>query len=74
MFKALFLFGLILAVAYTQAEGDDFQAQQAEMSMKRTACLVLSRYHSNTQKDTIEGIITSVPTDAQQKAINKMYA
>ena len=42
--------------------------------MKRTACLVLSRYHSNTKKDVIEGIISELPNDMQQKYINKMYA
>lgn len=42
--------------------------------MKRTACLVLSRYHSNTQKETIESVITELPPELQQKYINKMYA
>lgn len=42
--------------------------------MKRTACLVLSRYHSNVNKDTIESVITELQPDDQQKYINKMYA
>lgn len=42
--------------------------------MKRTACLVLSRYHSNTQKETLEGIISALAPEDQQKYINKMYA
>ena len=42
--------------------------------MKRTACLVLSRYHSNTQKDTLEGVISALAPEDQQKYINKMYA
>lgn len=42
--------------------------------MKRTACLVLSRYHSNTQKDTLEGVISNLAPEDQQKYINKMYA
>lgn len=42
--------------------------------MRRTACLVLARHHSNTQKDEIEGIIQSLPVEQQQKFINKMYA
>lgn len=42
--------------------------------MKRTACLVLSRYHSNTQKENIEGVISALTPDLQQKYINKLYA
>ena len=42
--------------------------------MKRTACLVLSRYHSNTQKDTIESVVTELNPEDQQKYINKLYA
>lgn len=59
-----------MTIAYSQGEDN----QQAEFSMKRTACLVLSRYHSNTQKETIEGIINDLPPEDQQKAINKLYA
>lgn len=42
--------------------------------MKRTACLVLSRYHSNTQKESIEFVISALTPDLQQKYINKLYA
>lgn len=42
--------------------------------MKRTACLVLSRYHSNSQKEHIEPIISELQPEDQQKYINKMYA
>ncbi len=44
------------------------------MSMRRTACLVLSRYHSNTQKDTIESIVQGLTPEHQQKYINKIYS
>ena len=42
--------------------------------MRRTACLILSRYHSNTQKDTIDEIIQGLTPELQQKYINKLYA
>ena len=73
MYKTVFVLAL-LACALAQPEGDGAEAQQAEMSMKRTACLVLSRYHSNTQKEAIESVVTELNPDQQQKYINKMYA
>jgi hypothetical protein len=42
--------------------------------MRRTACLVLSRYHSNNQKELLDGLIESLPASDQPKFINKMYA
>ena len=42
--------------------------------MKRTACLVLSRYHSNAHKDTVEEVVSSLEGENQSKYINKMYA
>ncbi len=53
---------------------DSDQMNQQFLSMRRTACLVLSRYHSNTQKDVIEGIVQSLSPENQQKYINKIYA
>lgn len=47
VFLVLCVFGV-----YTQ-QGDATAEDQQYASMRRTACLVLSRYHSNTQKDTI---------------------
>lgn len=35
---------------------------------------MLSRHHTNTLKDEIEGIIQAMPVEQQQKFINKMYA
>lgn len=58
MNKNLIIFCLLLFTIFAQSSEEEIQAQQQEASMKRTACLVLSRYHSNTQKDTIESIIT----------------
>lgn len=42
--------------------------------MRRTACLVLSRYHSNEHKPTIEGIVQGLTPEHQQAYINKIYA
>lgn len=42
--------------------------------MRRTACLVLSRHHSNGRKEDIEPILAGLPAEQQQKFINKMYA
>jgi hypothetical protein len=42
--------------------------------MRRTSCLVLSRYHSNTQKETIEATVQALPPTDQNKYINKLYA
>jgi hypothetical protein len=51
---SLVIIGLcILAVVSQDQPTDD----QQFASMRRTACLVLSRYHSNTQKDTVQGIV-----------------
>lgn len=46
---------LCLSAVYCQSGSNDDDAQFA--SMRRTACLVLSRYHSNTQKDVIENVV-----------------
>lgn len=60
---------LVLTLAATQ-EGEDAQYLQ----MRRTACLVLSRYHSNTQKEVIESTVQSLPPTDQNRYINKLYA
>lgn len=73
MKKCVILLAL-LALTLAQPTEEEIQAQQGELSMKRTACLVLSRYHSNTQKDAIESVVTELNPDQQQKYINKMYA
>lgn len=50
------------------------EEQQRYYGMRRTACLVLSRHHSNSHKDEIEGIVSALPVEQQQKFINKMYS
>ena len=60
---------LVLTLAAAQ-EGEDAQYLQ----MRRTACLVLSRYHSNTQKEVIESTVQSLPPTDQNRYINKLYA
>lgn len=69
MNKLTFIALLLLAVAvHNQSEEDT-----AYLQMRRTSCLVLSRYHSNTQKEVIEGIVQSLPPTDQNKFINKLY-
>lgn len=63
---------LCLSAVYCQVDNNDLDAQLA--SMRRTACLVLSRYHSNTQKDVIENVVQSLSPETQPNYINKIYA
>lgn len=63
---------LCLSAVYCQSGSNDDDAQFA--SMRRTACLVLSRYHSNTQKDVIENVIQTLNPETQPAYINKIYA
>ena len=63
---------LCVSAVFAQEESAENDAQYA--SMRRTACLVLSRYHSNTQKDTIESIVQSLSPENQQVYINKIYS
>lgn len=63
---------LCVVAVYTQVDGTDSDAQFA--SMRRTACLVLSRYHSNTQKEIIEDVVQALDPQKQQAYINKIYA
>jgi hypothetical protein len=63
---------LCLSAVYCQFGSKDDDAQFA--SMRRTACLVLSRYHSNTQKDVIENVIQTLKPETQPAYINKIYA
>lgn len=61
---------LLLVVGVVAQENED----AAYLQMRRTACLVLSRYHSNTQKETIESAIQALPPTDQNRYINKLYA
>ena len=63
---------LCVSAVFAQEESVENDAQYA--SMRRTACLVLSRYHSNTQKDTIESVVQGLSPENQQKYINKIYS
>ena len=72
--KTIVLITLVVCLFAQQNPSDSPNVQQQELSMRRTACLVLSRYHSNTQKENIEGVVAELPADLQQKYINKMYA
>lgn len=57
-----------------QPEMDMEEMQRQQESMKRTSCLILSRYHSNAHKDLIEEVISTLQGEDQNKYINKMYA
>lgn len=63
---------LTISAVFAQEESAEADAQYA--SMRRTACLVLSRYHSNTQKDVIEDVVQGLSPENQQNYINKIYA
>jgi hypothetical protein len=67
------LAGLVLFVLLAGALAEEAE-DAAYLQMRRTACLVLSRYHSNTQKELVEGIVQSLTPSDQPKFINKMYA
>jgi hypothetical protein len=66
---AILLLLVFLLKTYSQEAEDATYLQ-----MRRTACLVLSRYHSNTQKEVIESAVQSLPATDQNKYINKLYA
>lgn len=61
---------LLLVVMISAQEGEDLQYLQ----MRRTACVILSRMHSNTQKPVIEEVIQALEPNDQQLYINKLYA
>ena len=69
---------IVLAAGVFAQEGepeiDMEEMQRQEASMKQTACLFLSRYHSNAYKELIEEVVSQLQSDDQSKYINKMYA
>ncbi len=65
---------LVLCVSAVLAQEENAENEAQYASMRRTACLVLSRYHSNTQKDTIEGVVQGLSPENQQLYINKIYS
>lgn len=69
--KILGLFCLLLLVLSAVAEENE---DQQYLQMRRTACVILARMHSNTQKEVIEEVIQSLEPTDQQKYINKLYA
>jgi hypothetical protein len=60
----------LLAVVSIGQEAEDGQYLQ----MKRTACVILSRVHSNAHKEVIEEVMQSLEAMDQQKYINKLYS
>lgn len=65
---------LLLCVSAVYSQVDSIENDVQFAGMRRTACLVLSRYHSNTQKDTIEEVVQGLTPELQQAYINKIYA
>ena len=66
---SLFLILVLISIA-AASDGEDAHYLQ----MRRTACLVLSRVHSNSQKEVIEQTIQSLQPTDQNKYIGKLYA
>lgn len=65
----LFCLSLLVLSAVAQENED-----QQYLQMRRTACVILARMHSNTQKEVIQEVIQSLEPTDQQKYINKLYA
>lgn len=61
----------LLALTVSQEENNE-DAQY--LQMRRTACVILSRIHSNQEKDTIQEVVQGLDPNDQQKYINKLYA
>lgn len=70
MTAVIVLFGLLALSATQEANSEDVQYLQ----MRRTACVILSRIHSNQEKDTIQEVIQGLDPNDQQRYINKLYA
>lgn len=64
------LLGLLALSATQEPSSEDVQYLQ----MRRTACVILSRIHSNQEKDTIQEVVQGLDPNDQQRYINKLYA
>jgi len=64
------LLGLFALSATQEPSSEDVQYLQ----MRRTACVILSRIHSNQEKDTIQEVVQGLDPNDQQRYINKLYA
>jgi uncharacterized protein YpiB (UPF0302 family) len=62
--------GLLALSAAQEPNSEDVQYLQ----MRRTACVILSRIHSNQEKDVIQEIVQGLDPNDQQRYINKLYA
>ena len=70
MTAVVVLLGLLALSAAQEASSEDVQYLQ----MRRTACVILARIHSNQEKDTIQEVVQGLDPDDQQRYINKLYA
>lgn len=69
--KAIIVLAL-LGLAFLASAQDNEDAQY--LQMRRTACVILSRMHSNQEKNVIEEVIQGLEPNDQQRYINKLYA
>ena len=70
MTAVVVLLGLLALSSTQESSSEDVQYLQ----MRRTACVILSRIHSNQEKDTIQEIVQGLDPNDQQRYINKLYA
>lgn len=70
MTAVVVLLGLLALSAAQEASSEDVQYLQ----MRRTACVILSRIHSNQEKDVIQEVVQGLDPNDQQRYINKLYA
>ena len=70
MTAVVVLLGLLALSAAQEPSSEDVQYLQ----MRRTACVILSRIHSNQEKDVIQEIVQGLDPNDQQRYINKLYA
>ena len=64
---ALAVMGLVCLAAAQDSEDAQY------LQMRRTACVILSRMHSNNEKTVLEEVIQGLEPNDQQKYINKVY-
>ena len=84
--KVVLILCLVLALVLSQIGEDpnvDIEEAREEptkedlqryYSMRRTACIVLSRHFVNSRKDDVEGVFNELSPDQQPNFANKLYA
>lgn len=67
--KMIKLFCVLLVLVSCLAQNEEAQMFQ----MRRTACLILSRYFASSNRPMVDRTLETVRPENQQKFINKMY-